>query len=207
PSYQPVKPPDGIARTSGEEGNNEPQSIPADARRESAGRVELQRDGGEAAAKFGDSKIIRHFPAAASSRRVVVKRGDTLLKIAADQYPRDTEGGFQAIVRANPDVTNPNQIFPGQTIILPELNVTPPGIRYMDNQYYADYGRYRSLEDLKQATQLLASNTIRFFITALNDPKGDQVYQITLGGYARLPDLAKAMEILKTSVRWNRTSG
>lgn len=207
PSPQPVKTPEVVGRTAGEEGNKETQSMPADARRESAGGIESPGDGGEGAAKFGDSRINRHFPATASSRRVVVKRGDTLLQIAADQYPHDTDGGFQAIVRANPDISNPNQIFPGQTIVLPELNITPPGIRYLDNQYYADYGRYRSLEDLKQATQLLAGNTIRFFITALNDSKGDQVYQITLGGYSRLPDLARAIEVLKSSVKRTRTSG
>jgi nucleoid-associated protein YgaU len=48
----------------------------------------------------------------------VVRRGDTLAKIARDNY--GDPGRFQDIVRANPLViSDPNRIFPGQALKIP----------------------------------------------------------------------------------------
>lgn len=46
-----------------------------------------------------------------------VERGDTLSKIATEAY--GDAGLFQRIVRANPVITNPNQIFVGQELKIP----------------------------------------------------------------------------------------
>ena len=206
PSQNNVSVSAGVVGPFDEEGKKDPQLIPREIIRESAGQSDSPADGREAGAESGDKMALRQLQIAEDVRHVIVKKGDTLLKIAADQYPRNPEWGYKAIVHANPAITNPNQIFPGQTIALPGLGLTP-GVRFVDSQYFADYGRYGSLEDLRRAMLPLARNTIRFLITRLNDSRGEHVYLITLGGYDRLPDLVKAMEILKANVERNRTSG
>jgi hypothetical protein len=60
-------------------------------------------------------RIVRGF---FGYRLHVVRRGDTLAKIAQDNY--GDPGRFRDIVRANPLViSDPNRIFPGQTLKIP----------------------------------------------------------------------------------------
>lgn len=49
-----------------------------------------------------------------------VKRGDTLSAIAARNHTT-----VEALLRANPTIKNPNQIYPGQTIVLPNSKPSP----------------------------------------------------------------------------------
>ena len=63
---------------------------------------------------FGPSIV----PGYIGFRLHVVQRGDTLAKIARDNY--SDPGRFQDIVRANPLViSDPDRIFPGQTLKIP----------------------------------------------------------------------------------------
>jgi LysM repeat protein len=63
---------------------------------------------------FGPSIV----PGYVGFRLHVVRRGDTLAKIARDTY--DDPGRFQDIVRANPLViSDPDRIFAGQTLKIP----------------------------------------------------------------------------------------
>jgi len=60
-------------------------------------------------------RIVRGF---FGHRLHVVRRGDTLARIAQDNY--GAPGRFRDIVRANPLViSDPNRIFPGQTLKIP----------------------------------------------------------------------------------------
>lgn len=47
-----------------------------------------------------------------------VKRGDSLWNIAKRFYGNGSE--YEKIVRANPEITNPNIIYPGQKIKIPK---------------------------------------------------------------------------------------
>jgi nucleoid-associated protein YgaU len=63
---------------------------------------------------FGPSIVPDYF----GFRLHVVQRGDTLARIARDNY--GDPGRFQDIVRANPlIISDPNQIFAGQTLKIP----------------------------------------------------------------------------------------
>lgn len=53
----------------------------------------------------------------------VVKKGDTLFKIA-----RSFNITLQAILKANPQITDPNLIFPGQEICIPVPQGPPPPV-------------------------------------------------------------------------------
>ncbi|MCX8012472.1 MAG: LysM peptidoglycan-binding domain-containing protein, partial [Desulfobacterota bacterium] len=51
--------------------------------------------------------------------KVIVKSGDTLTRIAANHYPNRIILGIKEIIQANPEITNPNLIYPGQVLSLP----------------------------------------------------------------------------------------
>jgi morphogenetic protein associated with SpoVID len=52
----------------------------------------------------------------------VIQRGETLWQIA-QQYRID----FNALIFENPQIQNPDMIFPGQVIIIPAVhNIMPP---------------------------------------------------------------------------------
>jgi nucleoid-associated protein YgaU len=49
----------------------------------------------------------------------MVQRGDTLSRIAAEEY--GDPGLWRNIAEANPDITNPRRMMPGQVLIIPPL--------------------------------------------------------------------------------------
>lgn len=57
--------------------------------------------------------------ASAASLSHTVAKGDTMWKLAV-KY----ETGTQEIIEANPQVSNPNLIYPGQTLTIPQLDST-----------------------------------------------------------------------------------
>lgn len=57
--------------------------------------------------------------ASAASLSHTVAKGDTMWKLAV-KY----ETGTQEIIEANPQVSNPNLIYPGQTLTIPQLHST-----------------------------------------------------------------------------------
>jgi general secretion pathway protein A len=65
-------------------------------------------------------------PAAAEPELVVVRPGDTLsrivLKGGAGSVPRDLRRRLAALIQSNPEIKNPNQIYPGQIIRLQEAS-------------------------------------------------------------------------------------
>lgn len=56
-------------------------------------------------------------PAAKQKRYYVVKKGDSLWKIASQYYGSGAK--YHDIVKANPQIKNPNLIYPGQKFIIP----------------------------------------------------------------------------------------
>ena len=58
-------------------------------------------------------------PAAAASQSHTVVRGDTMWKLAV-KY----EVGTSEIIQANPQVSNPDLIYPGQVLTIPQLDST-----------------------------------------------------------------------------------
>jgi len=58
---------------------------------------------------------------AATSPKVIVQTGDNLTEIALQHYPNKKRSGIEAILKSNPQIDNRDLIYPGQVLVLPEI--------------------------------------------------------------------------------------
>jgi type II secretory pathway predicted ATPase ExeA/nucleoid-associated protein YgaU len=57
----------------------------------------------------------------ATSPKVIVQSGDNLTEIALQHYPNKKRSGIEAILKSNPQIGNRDLIYPGQVLVLPEI--------------------------------------------------------------------------------------
>lgn len=133
-AYQKANLADGATASSGVEGRKELKITSKATTPASSGPGNSSKDEKslEATEHEDDGSIHRDPFNSANVRHIVVKKGDTLAKIAAAQYPRNPELGFKAILLANPTIVKPDQIIPGQTLVLPGLDSVSEGTRFRD---------------------------------------------------------------------------
>ena len=56
-----------------------------------------------------------------TSSKVTVKNGDNLTEIALQHYPNKERLGIEAVLKSNPQIENRDLIYPGQVLVLPEI--------------------------------------------------------------------------------------
>ncbi len=71
-----------------------------------------------------------------------VAREDGLLKIVGTYYPNNKEIGYDAVILANPDITNEDVIYPGENLALPQINKDDNVITLDNKEHYAILKRY-----------------------------------------------------------------
>jgi len=85
-------------------------------------RDQAEEKAGPGASMTTQSLSDKGFAAQApSARRVTVKDGDTLMKIAMQWYHRNWISGVQAILSANPTIKDKDRIRAGNVLLLPDL--------------------------------------------------------------------------------------
>jgi len=53
--------------------------------------------------------------------KVIVQSGENLTEIALQHYPHKERFGIEAILKSNPQIANRDLIYPGQVLVLPEI--------------------------------------------------------------------------------------
>lgn len=132
-----------------------------------------------------------------SHRKIIIKKGETLAMIASKQYPDNPKLGLEAILLTNPEVVDKNKIYPGQTIVLPELDTANQIIQVHENKYYSPFATYKSFAKLQTMMQWLSRHEVKYLIENKTDSDGTAIYQVTLGGYDTLGQLKKAFQSAK----------
>jgi len=56
-----------------------------------------------------------------TSPKVIIQSGDNLTEIALQHYPHKESFGIEAILKSNPQIDNRDLIYPGQVLVLPEI--------------------------------------------------------------------------------------
>ena len=64
-----------------------------------------------------------------TSPKVVVQPGENLTEIALQHYPNKKRSGIQAILKSNPYIENRDRIYPGQVLVLPEIETNSNPMR------------------------------------------------------------------------------
>jgi general secretion pathway protein A len=65
----------------------------------------------------------------ATSPKVIVQTGDNLTEIALQRYPHKERSGIEAILKSNPQIENRDLIYPGQVLVLPEIETNSNPMR------------------------------------------------------------------------------
>jgi nucleoid-associated protein YgaU len=118
---------------------------------------------------------------------------DRLLKIVSTYYPDNKNIGYDAVILANPHITNEDFIYPGQTLTLPKVNNTNNIITIDGNEYFKMYGVYYSSSEVARATAELKELQLHFVVRETEIPGKGKIYRFFLGSYGSLGELKKAM--------------
>jgi type II secretory pathway predicted ATPase ExeA len=116
-----------------------------------------------------------------------------LLRIVAGYYPDQPEIGYNAVILANPEINNEDIIYPGQKLSLPEVNKNNKVITLNNNQHFSIYKQFHSSSQVKQTTDRLQEQGIRYLVRETRLPGAGPIYRIFLGGYENQEDLQAAM--------------
>ncbi|MFZ2087993.1 MAG: AAA family ATPase [Desulfobaccales bacterium] len=117
---------------------------------------------------------------------------DGLLRIVASRYPEDKELGYNAVILANPQITNENVIFPGQSLLLPRVDKNSRAITINNKQHFAFFKQYYAAPQVDKATAKLSDLLIKYQVRETILPDNIKTYRIFLGDYENQVDLAQA---------------
>jgi hypothetical protein len=134
----------------------------------------------------------------------VVRSNESLAKIVTEYYRDYEQIGLEAVILANPDISDANYITPGQILSLPEINHATGEIKLPDESLYALYGIYTSSASLSRDLAWLATRGIRYEVREIRGPKDVMLNHVFLGGYQESRELQEARKRVRTSVRVSR---
>ena len=111
-------------------------------------------------------------------------------------YPDDKEIGYDAVILANPTITNEDIIYPGQTLKLPKVDRSDHIINLGGKEYFTIYGLYYSSSQAEKAVSKIQELQLHFVVRETELPFEGKIYRVFLGGYGNPGDLQKAMALL-----------
>jgi LysM repeat protein len=112
---------------------------------------------------------------------ITVKRGDTLTKLAIDQYGRVDGEILDMIKQQNPNLNNVDLISIGQEILFPALS-----IKSGEAYYTVQIGSYKDFKNAQEQFQRLIQNGNEAFILPIADE--EQAFRVTLGRFQSRPE-------------------
>jgi type II secretory pathway predicted ATPase ExeA len=134
----------------------------------------------------------------------VVRSNESLTKIVTGHYRDYKQIGLEAVILANPDISNGDFITPGQILSLPKINRTTGEIELPDKSLYALYGIYTSAASLTNDLAWLAQRDIRYEVRETRGPNGVTLNHVFLGGYQKSQELQEARKRVRARVRGSR---
>jgi len=122
-------------------------------------------------------------------KKVVVQFGDTLTKIASLHYPHRVPLGIKEIIKANPEITDQNLIYPGQVLSLPASIPTLASLTETDKETTAKFAV--KICTLLNSSQLFAEAYVTelkqkgypAYLIPVKTEQGKIIYEIYTGNY------------------------
>jgi type II secretory pathway predicted ATPase ExeA len=124
---------------------------------------------------------------------------DGLIRIVSTYYPDDKEIGYDAVILANPRITNEDIIYPGQTLSLPKVDKSNNIITVGGKDYFKIYGQYYNATEVAKAESKLRELQLHFVVRETEIPNEGKIYRVFLGGYNSQNELKKAMALLENN--------
>lgn len=152
----------------------------------------------------GELPISRPEESVPHAKRVV-RSNESLTKIVTGHYRDYEQIGLEAVILANPAISNGDVITPGQILSLPKINHTTGEIELPDKTLYALYGIYTSAASLTNDLAWLAKRDIRYEVRETRGPNGVMLNHVFLGGYQKSQELQEARKRVRTRARGSRS--
>lgn len=126
-----------------------------------------------------------------------VKKGWVLTAIAQKYYPVVNLSLLDFFLQANPQITRPDLIFPGQTIKIPILMEESLLRQVSENTYQVYLGTFRTAQKVRRYRNesALANRTIK--VTRRKVSPRETWYRVTVGNFKREEEALKTIQILK----------
>jgi general secretion pathway protein A len=134
----------------------------------------------------------------------VVRSNESLSKIVTRHYGDYEEIGLEAVILANPDISNGDFIMPGQVLSLPKINHTTGEIELPDKSLYVLYGIYTSAASLTNDLAWLAKRDLRYEVRETRGSNGVTLNHVFLGGYRKSQELQEARKRVLPGARGSR---
>ena len=122
----------------------------------------------------------------------VVRSNESLSRIVTRHYRDSEQLGLEAVILANPDISNGDFIKPGQILSLPKINHTTGEIELPDKSLYVMYGIYTSATSLANDLALLAKRDLHYAVRKTRGANGVTLNHVFLGGYQKSQELQEA---------------
>lgn len=124
-----------------------------------------------------------------------VTREDGLLKIVATFYPDDKEIGYDAVILANPHITDEDVIYSGQIISLPRVDKKNNVITLDNKEFFGFFRRYHNSTQAAKAATRLKELQLHYVVRETILPDGTKEFRVFLGGYDSKEELRRAMAL------------
>ncbi len=134
----------------------------------------------------------------------VVRSNESLTKIVTRHYRDDEQIGLEAVILANPDISDEDFITPGQILSLPKIDHTTGEIELPDKSLYVLYGIYPSAASLANDLAWLAKRDLRYEVREIRGSNGVTLNHVFLGGYQTSQELQAARKLVLPRARWSR---
>lgn len=121
--------------------------------------------------------------------KIVIKEGDTLMKIASRHYDQNLDAGVDAILQANPAIKNIDIIYPDQEIIIPKIKTNV--IRLIKSATNKETYYMVQVSTLSKSSKTTKDNIAQQLrekgypahVTKVQDQNGKHIYDIYIGRY------------------------
>ena len=134
----------------------------------------------------------------------VVRSNESLAKIVTSQYPDSEQVGLEAVILANPDISNGDFITPGQILSLPKIDHTTGEIELPDKSLYVFYRIYTSTVSLTNDLAWLDKRDLRYEVRETRGSNGVTLNHVFLGGYQTSQELQAARKLVLPRAGWSR---
>ena len=109
-------------------------------------------------------------------------------------YPNDKEIGYDAVILANPPITNEDILNPGQKLSLPDVDKSDNVITLANNEHFGLLKQYNNSSEKEKTVAKLKELQLPFMVRETR-VQGVKIYRIYLGGFARADDLKSALAL------------
>jgi general secretion pathway protein A len=127
-------------------------------------------------------------------RRVIIQYGSTIYKIASDIYGANALLGMDLIKEFNPQITNLNSVYAGETLLLPALSRETLLRQQADGSYRLVVGSFLSRTGANESARRIGKAGYQVIITPKKVSNDLLLHRLEIDGLKNLEEATQSLE-------------